>query len=259
MAKPALESNELQILSGQAAAKCVQEAFDKVGGDNKLVVQLGDVGTGALSGSPAAFETARLYLQSFKVPVHAITGNHDLEGTDFDDDEENLAAWEAAFKQSHYWARDVGPCVLLGLSTTRYRSNVLSHHEVHIDEDQMLWFDQTLRSFGDDKPVLVFTHAPPLGCGLKVLNELHIKNRCLIHLENTFHVQQNIFAASPFMDYAFGELISAMKPPCFRAAQEVSCAVSVAHGTGKRIKCSALSQLTGSLLSHILSMSLIKP
>lgn len=176
---------------------CFQEAFEKVGADRKVVVQLGDVGTGTTSGSTAAFETARSYLASFEVPFHAITGNHDLEGTDFDTDEENLAAWQKAFGQKHYWVRDVGPCLLIGLSTTRYRSNVLSHHEVHIDEEQMLWFDQTLSSFGGDKPVLVFTHAPPMGCGLKVLNDLHIKNRCPIHQHMDFFLNLGSLSVVP--------------------------------------------------------------
>jgi hypothetical protein len=28
------------------------------------------------------------------------------------------------------------------------------------------------------RPVVVFTHAPPIGTGLKVLQSVHIKNRC---------------------------------------------------------------------------------
>jgi hypothetical protein len=50
-------------------------------------------------------------------------------------------------------------------------------HEVYIDEEQLAWFEATLqRSAG--RPVVVFTHAPPMGSGLQVVQEVHVKNRC---------------------------------------------------------------------------------
>lgn len=44
-----------------------------------------------------------------------------LEGDEFETDEENLAAWQQAFRQRHYWAVDVGPATFIGLSTVRFR------------------------------------------------------------------------------------------------------------------------------------------
>lgn len=156
----------------------LQAAFEQHPQAKHSLVQLGDLGTGSTSGSREAFKRARQYLDSFDVLYSLITGNHDLEGVEFDSDSDNLTAWSEEFQQSHYWARDVGPCVLFGLSTTRYRDNVLSHHEVHVDAAQLEWFEAALAAVAPDKPAVVFTHAPPLGCGLKVLNDLHIKNRC---------------------------------------------------------------------------------
>ena len=43
-----------------------------------------------------------------------------------------------------------------------------SVHEVHIDEEQMAFLDTTLTAAAG-RPVAMFTHAPPLGSGLKVL------------------------------------------------------------------------------------------
>jgi hypothetical protein len=42
-----------------------------------------------------------------------------------------------------------------------------SAHEVHIDEEQMAWFERKLAE-ARGRPVLVMTHAPPMGSGLKV-------------------------------------------------------------------------------------------
>lgn len=47
----------------------------------------------------------------------------DLEGEEFEDDLENLAAWHEAFGQHHYWAEQLGPVLAVGLSTVRFRSN----------------------------------------------------------------------------------------------------------------------------------------
>ena len=44
--------------------------------------------------------------------------------TEFGTDEENLEAWRAEFGQPHFWSAELGPVLALGLSTTRYRSNI---------------------------------------------------------------------------------------------------------------------------------------
>ena len=43
-----------------------------------------------------------------------------------------------------------------------------SVHEVHIDDQQLDFLRDTLQKAGS-RPVLLFTHAPPMGSGLKVL------------------------------------------------------------------------------------------
>ena len=103
-----------------------------------------------------------------------------MEGTQFDTDEENLTAWHQCFQQHHCWVRDAGPAVLVGISSTRFRSNAFAHHEVYVDEQQLEWLRGVLETLEPEKPVVVFSHAPPMGCGLKVINRLHVKNRCVL-------------------------------------------------------------------------------
>lgn len=43
-----------------------------------------------------------------------------------------------------------------------------SAHEVYIDEEQMEWFKGALQAAAG-RPVIVFSHAPPQGCGLTVI------------------------------------------------------------------------------------------
>ena len=112
------------------------------------------------------------------LPYSLVTGNHDLEGfDDFATDAENLAAWREQFKQHHHWAVRAGPYLLVGLSTVRFREAPGSCHEVYVDPQQLAWFEQTLAA-NRDVPTIVFSHAPPMGSGLRVLQAVHVKNRC---------------------------------------------------------------------------------
>uniref|UniRef100_A0A061QWZ0 Calcineurin-like phosphoesterase n=1 Tax=Tetraselmis sp. GSL018 TaxID=582737 RepID=A0A061QWZ0_9CHLO len=144
----------------------------------QITEALGRAAGAGTPGSRECFETAREFLAGFGLPVSVVTGNHDLEGEEFETDEENLEAWKSAFLQErHYWAKDLGDALLVGLSTVKFRSNAYSVHEVFIDDEQLSWFEQTLEA-NTHRPIIVFSHAPPAGCGLKVVQSVHVKNRC---------------------------------------------------------------------------------
>ena len=176
-------------------------ALDGASGGERLVVQVGDLGAyDSNPGSQACFEVAKGFLDGFKreeegrstttTRVRLITGNHDLEGEEFDDpsgdaslgDAANLDAWSRTFNQHHYWREEVGSSwLLLGLSTTRFRSNANSCHEVYINDEQRQWLQRVLQENAEApsrRKVAIFTHAPPAGCGLRVLHSVHVKNRC---------------------------------------------------------------------------------
>ncbi|KAL6768267.1 hypothetical protein ACKKBF_B38445 [Auxenochlorella protothecoides x Auxenochlorella symbiontica] len=132
------------------------------------LIQLGDVGGyHHQPGSLACFQRCRDWLAGFDLPVALITGNHDLEGLEFKTDALNLAAWQETFQQEHHWRVDVGPAILLGLGTSRFRSNQHSAHEVHVDAEQLAWFRNQLDA-SQGRPVIVFSHAPILGSGVRV-------------------------------------------------------------------------------------------
>jgi len=50
-------------------------------------------------------------------------------------------------------------------------------HEVHVDDEQIAFLESTLKG-ADGGPVVLFTHAPIMGSGLKVVQAVHVKNRC---------------------------------------------------------------------------------
>lgn len=170
------------------------------------LVQLGDLGASSAGpGTPELFSQAREYLRGAAgtgdgsggdatpttAPPSLVVGNHDLEATSVFDalhpdddtgaeaDAANLAAWRAAFSQNHFWTARLGPALLVGVSTTRWRSNRDSVHEVCVSEEQVAALEATLAAaHASHTPVIVFSHAPPAGCGLRVVQGVHVRNRC---------------------------------------------------------------------------------
>ena len=60
-----------------------------------------------------------------------------------------------------------------------------SCHEVYIDKEQRDWLEETLDHYqaleavdGRKRRAVIFTHAPPAGAGIRVVHNVHVKNRC---------------------------------------------------------------------------------
>lgn len=139
------------------------------------VFQLGDQGGYSHCGSWQSFTEGREFLAGIGRPAHTIIGNHDLEGEEFGSDRESVRGWMRAFDQQTPWQSvDLGDALAICLSSTRFRDNPWCHHEVHIDRRQMRWLRATLKQYSG-KPTFVFSHAPPLGSNLRVLQSLHLK------------------------------------------------------------------------------------
>lgn len=162
---------------------------------NVALVSLGDLGESKncdhnpdnpaelFAGTTQCHELAAEFLSSFDVPYEVIGGNHDLEGIDeFRTDQENLEVFMKAHgKPTPHFCREIAEKTLLvGLGSTIFRAAPYTSHEVIVDQEQIDWFEQLLK----DKPaddgwkIFVFTHAPPNGSGLRVLQENHVVNGC---------------------------------------------------------------------------------
>ncbi|CAB9519529.1 Calcineurin-like phosphoesterase [Seminavis robusta] len=162
---------------------------------NVAMVSLGDLGESKncdhnpsnpselFAGTTLCHEMAAEFLRSFDVPYEVIGGNHDLEGIDeFRTDRQNLEVFMKAHgKPTAQFCREIADKTLLvGLGSTIFREAPFTSHEVIIDQAQIDWFEKLLQ----DKPadegwkIFVFTHAPPNGSGLRVLQENHVVNGC---------------------------------------------------------------------------------
>ena len=84
-------------------------------------------------------------------------------------------------KDTPCFSRKIGDkTLLLGLSTVRFRDAPYSSHEVHVDDEQIEWFQKMVESHPESEgwKILVFSHAPIVGSGLRVLQSVHVTNGC---------------------------------------------------------------------------------
>ena len=173
-----------------------QEAKAQVGEEHVALVSLGDLGESKncdhnpanpselFAGTSLCHQMAAEYLSSFdNVPYEVIGGNHDLEGIDeFKTDAANLKAFlKYHNKPTPQFVREIADKTLLvGLCSTVFRDAKYTSHEVIIDQEQIQWFEQLLINHPAEEgyKVFVFSHAPPNGSGLRVLQENHVINGC---------------------------------------------------------------------------------
>ena len=174
-----------------------ESIFDMAKSENKGVamVSLGDLGESKncghnpesdselFAGTTLCHEMASNFLGSFGVPYDVVGGNHDLEGLDeFETDAENLEVFLRMHdKETPQFCREVAhKTLLVGLGSTIFREAVFTSHEVTIDQAQIDWFENLLISHpaSEGWKLFVFTHAPPNGSGLRVLQENHVVNGC---------------------------------------------------------------------------------
>lgn len=162
---------------------------------NTCLVSLGDLGESKncdhnpsnpselFAGTTLCHETAAQFLKSIHPNYQVVGGNHDLEGIDeFDTDEANLELFLRAHNKPapqfiHYIADKT---ILVGLTSTLFRDAKYTSHEVVIDQEQLDWFQNVVETHpaSDGWRIFVFTHAPPNGSGLRVLQENHVVNGC---------------------------------------------------------------------------------
>ena len=80
----------------------------------------------------------------------------------------------------HFFRQVAEKTLLVGLGSTVFRDAKYTSHEVTIDDEQIAWFEETLKAHPSTEgwKIFVFTHAPPNGSGLRVLQENHVVNGC---------------------------------------------------------------------------------
>jgi len=177
-----------------------QEQWNKVmenaNVENKAFVSLGDLGESKncdhnpennaelFAGTTICHEMAAEFLSGFNgIPYEVVGGNHDLEGIDeFDTDQANLDMFLRVHKKDapNFMREIADKTLLVGMTSTVFRDAKYTSHEVTVDQKQIDWFEQVCKDHPSTEgwKIMVFTHAPPNGSGLRVLQENHVVNGC---------------------------------------------------------------------------------
>lgn len=132
---------------------------------NTALVSLGDLGESKncdhnpanpaelFAGTTQCHELAAEFLGDFDVPYEVIGGNHDLEGIDeFATDEENLQVFMKSHgKEQAQFCREIAEKTLLvGMGSTVFRAAPYTSHEVIVDDEQIEWFEDLLKTHPAD-------------------------------------------------------------------------------------------------------------
>lgn len=144
-----------------------------------LVIPLGDFGSRETIGSPAGLDEAMRYLQRLSAPLRPIMGNHDLE-------RESGAGTQLQGTMQHHFNRLFGldrPYGVLERENVRLffastdpqpPDSCYSVQECYVSDEQFDWLRGKLRE-RPGVPVIFFTHAPPIGCGLRTVPRTHVR------------------------------------------------------------------------------------
>lgn len=139
-----------------------------------FIFQLGDVGGYHYPGSKDSFVDAKQVFEKFKHPVYTLMGNHDLEGEEFDSDEENQKAWMEVFQQKKLWRSiEIGESLGILLSTTQFRKQPICSQQVSLGDEQYNWLKNTL-SKNKNRLTFIFCHVPIISSGLTTLLTPHL-------------------------------------------------------------------------------------
>lgn len=144
-----------------------------------LVVPLGDFGSNEVIGSVEGLEQGHKYLSMIGAPIRPILGNHDLE-RESGVGVQPKGTIEQALRQLYHLEASHGVIELeyarlFFLSSQAIPEDDCYHIQECYTSDQYEWTQQKLRE-RPDVPVIVFSHAPPVGSGLRTVPQVHVRD-----------------------------------------------------------------------------------
>ncbi|WP_157685587.1 metallophosphoesterase family protein [Paenibacillus donghaensis] len=144
-----------------------------------LVIPLGDFGRNGLIGKPEGIEEAKGYLDQIGAPLRPIMGNHDLERESGGKQPKGTMeeAYSRLFGQSEpFGVLEFAEWRLFFASTEpQPEDSCYDVQECYVTDAQ---FEALVVKIKERPgvPVLFFTHAPPIGSGLRTVPRVHVRS-----------------------------------------------------------------------------------
>lgn len=159
-----------------------------------LVVALGDFGADSVIGTPGGIAQSAAFLKKIGAPVRPILGNHDLQVESAG--QAPHGGMEQALRTTFGLENSAGfmefeTFRLLFITTEAHPADICWQvQECYVSEAQFQGIQEGL-SKRPGVPVIVFSHAPPLGCGLRTVHKIHVRstNAYLDQNHDPFRIQ----------------------------------------------------------------------
>lgn len=144
-----------------------------------LVVVMGDFGSNRQMGEPEAIRKAYGFLKKTGAPVLPLLGNHDLQyeiGSGVIPHGVMEKTVRQCFRvEDTFFVREYEDFRLFGVSLDSWdRQPPLSRNECHVSDEHFRWIEGKLAE-RPGVPVVMLTHAPPMGCGLRSIPNMHVR------------------------------------------------------------------------------------
>jgi predicted phosphodiesterase len=144
-----------------------------------LVVPLGDFGSNDVIGSIEGLDQAYRYIRAIGAPLRPILGNHDLQRESGPGIQPKGTIERALLDlyslDSPYGVLDLDNVRLFFISTEpQPPENCYQIQECYVSDTQFSWFQRALAE-RPGVPCIVFSHAPPIGSGLRTVPNVHVR------------------------------------------------------------------------------------
>lgn len=145
-----------------------------------LIIPLGDFGSQENIGRVAGLEEAERFLRMPGVPLRPILGNHDLE-RESGNGKQPKGTMQERFLQMFQLDKPYGVLEFENyrffFASTEPQSpdSCYDVQEVFASDEQFAWLTGKLKE-RPNVPVIFFTHAPPVGSGLRTVPRVHVRS-----------------------------------------------------------------------------------
>ena len=149
----------------------MDEAMSDINSLNPDIVMI----AGDLGDVRQGFDYASETLSVLKAVMLPAIGDRDLQVESCSTDEGNIRLFVNAFalKRPYYAHRHAG-ILFITLSSERHRALRWQPNEVHLSDDQLAWFQETLEN-NPTTPTIVQCHAPVFGTQIPVVPGVHVR------------------------------------------------------------------------------------
>lgn len=153
-----------------------------------FAVFMGDMGCHGKTGSKEGMQACREFFSILDCSVVVLMGNHDVEYRPDDPIVREPETWyRMLFGRDHPWqAWETEEAFILCLTIERQPEETLrTQHALYVSDKQFEWAKAQLESH-QDRPTIIFSHAPVAGSGLRCCPPIH-SAATDAHLDHAFN------------------------------------------------------------------------